>query len=80
MGWLRKEDVRGIFDGSVFCKKAEEYAAKQEACRKEGRDGVFERYRWILSSLLTVAFLIVLLPYAIASILGVKVKELVSKF
>lgn len=78
-GVLRKEDVRGIFDGSIFYTKAEEHAAKQEALRKSGRNTLFERYRWVLSSLLTAAFFIVLLPYAVASLLGVKVMELMGK-
>lgn len=29
-GVIRKEDVRGVFDGSIFQKKADEYAAKQQ--------------------------------------------------
>lgn len=32
-GIIRKEDVRQVFDGSIFYRKAEEYAAKQEVQR-----------------------------------------------
>lgn len=28
-GMMRKEDIRGIYDGSIFYKKAEEFERKQ---------------------------------------------------
>lgn len=34
---MRKEDVRGVFDGSIFHKKAEEYAAKQRHAQAQAR-------------------------------------------
>lgn len=78
-GVLRKEDVRGIFDGSIFYQKAEEHAARQETQRKAGRTVFFERCSWVLSSSLTGAFFILLIPYAIASHFGVKAKQLLYK-
>ena len=30
-GVMKKEDIRGIYDGSIFYKKAEEYKRKQRA-------------------------------------------------
>lgn len=35
-GVLRKDDVRMVFDGSMFQRKADEYAEKQKA-KKQGR-------------------------------------------
>jgi hypothetical protein len=32
---MRKEDVRGIYDGSIFYKKANEYKQKQDKRRRE---------------------------------------------
>lgn len=31
---MRKEDIRGIYDGSIFYKKAEEHQAKVERRRQ----------------------------------------------
>ncbi len=78
-GILRKEDVRAIFDGSIFYTKAEEYATKQEELRRQGQTGLIETSKWLLSSLLTAAFFIALLPYAMASLFGMKVKEMLYK-
>lgn len=37
-GVLRKEDVRGVFDGSIFYTKAEQYKRKKlEAQRRKDR-------------------------------------------
>ena len=36
-GVMRKEDIRGVFDGSIFYKKAEEYKRKQERTRSQSR-------------------------------------------
>lgn len=38
-GVLRKEDVRGVFDGSMFYKKAEQY--KQERMRFKTQKRLF---------------------------------------
>ena len=35
---MRKEDIRGVYDGSIFYKKAEEYERKKEM-RQEQRTG-----------------------------------------
>lgn len=32
---MRKEDVRGIFDGSIFYRKAKEHREKQEKKQQE---------------------------------------------
>jgi hypothetical protein len=76
---LRNEDVRCIFDGSDFYKKAEGFTVKKEAQYKAVNNCVLERYRWIFNSLLAAAFFNFLLPYSVASLLAVKVKELVCK-
>lgn len=34
-GILRKEDIRGIYDGSIFYKKAEAYARKKKMQREQ---------------------------------------------
>lgn len=36
-GVLRKEDVRGVFDGSIFYKKAEQYRLKVLSKEKHKR-------------------------------------------
>ena len=36
-GIMRKEDIRGVYDGSMFYKKAEEYERKQKARQKQHR-------------------------------------------
>lgn len=42
--FLRKADVRGVYDGGIFYKKADEYVAKREAERKAGHSGLLEHY------------------------------------
>lgn len=34
-GIIRKEDVRGVFDGSIFFKKAEETKMRRLAAKKQ---------------------------------------------
>ncbi len=35
---MRKEDIRGIYDGSIFYRKAREHEAKKESTRQEKYD------------------------------------------
>lgn len=44
-GVMRKEDVRRIFDGSIFQQKADEYAEKQRMAKagKSGRGGTIKQ-------------------------------------
>lgn len=37
-GIMRKEDIRGVYDGSIFYKKAEDYERKKNM-RQEQRKG-----------------------------------------
>lgn len=37
-GIMRKEDIRGVYDGSIFYKKAEEHERKKKM-RREQRKG-----------------------------------------
>lgn len=39
---MRKEDIRGVYDGSIFYKKAEEYQRKKKI-RQEQRKGTSPR-------------------------------------
>lgn len=39
---MRKEDIRGVYDGSIFYKKAEEYERKK-VMRQEQRKGTSTR-------------------------------------
>ena len=39
-GIMRKEDIRGVYDGSIFYKKAEEYKTKIQM-RKEQRERTY---------------------------------------
>ena len=32
---MRKEDIRGVYDGSIFYKKAEEYERKKKMQRQQ---------------------------------------------
>lgn len=32
---MRKEDIRGVYDGSIFYKKAEEYERKKKMQREQ---------------------------------------------
>jgi len=34
-GVMRKEDIRGIYDGSIFYRKAQEHQRKQELKKKQ---------------------------------------------
>lgn len=38
-GIMRKEDIRRIYDGSIFYKKAEEYERKKEMTQREQSKG-----------------------------------------
>lgn len=44
-GIMRKEDIRGVFDGSIFYRKAEEYRQSKE---RELQQGKLPRRRWLL--------------------------------
>lgn len=74
-GVVREEDVRGVFDGSIFYKKAE-HAANQEAQRTPVYRSLIERSQRISSSLLTAVFRVLSIPRAIATGLWMKVKDL----
>ena len=39
---MRKEDIRGVYDGSIFYKKAEEYEQKKKK-RQDQRKGTSPR-------------------------------------
>ena len=39
-GIMRKEDIRGVYDGSIFYKKAEEYERKKKMMQREQRRGI----------------------------------------
>lgn len=41
-GIMRKEDIRGVYDGSIFYKKAEEYERKKKT-RQEQHKGTSPR-------------------------------------
>jgi Caleosin related protein len=75
-GFIRRENVHGVFDGSTFYKKAEEHQKKQETAQKEGKHSLIARYHWVASSLLGMVSSIVLSPYIMASEIGTMVKDL----
>ena len=37
---MRKEDIRAVYDGSIFFKKAEEHAARQDAINRSKHPAV----------------------------------------
>ncbi len=41
-GIMRKEDIRGVYDGSIFYKKAEQFERKKKM-RQEQRKGTSSR-------------------------------------
>ena len=42
-GIMRKEDIRGVYDGSIFYKKAEEYEQKKKKQQQDQRNGTSPR-------------------------------------
>lgn len=43
---MRKEDVRAVYDGSIFYKKAEEHVQREKAkSRAQGREGFLPAIR-----------------------------------
>ena len=46
---MRKEDIRGVYDGSIFYKKAREYENKKGETQKQKYDGwIGEKVRQLL--------------------------------